>query len=124
MTSFLMPVMSMLMHKARDPTSEDSELRDALVKRDANEQNFLETESKIMELLWAKYAEPDIDALVAQFKSAFDRAEALGTSELPWTQQKVESSKLDRKLSKLKEAVYAWRDYRPHGRNKWSLFYH
>lgn len=47
-----------------DPTGDDSESRDALARRDASEQKFLETDSKIMEMLWSKYAEPDIDALV------------------------------------------------------------
>ncbi|KAL1247062.1 hypothetical protein QQF64_022438 [Cirrhinus molitorella] len=105
-----------------DPTGDDSELRDALARRDASEQKFLEIEGKIMELLWSKYAEPDIDALVKQLKSAFDQAEALGTSKVPWTQQRVESGKLDRKLHELKEAVYTWRDFRPHGRDKWMPF--
>ncbi|KAL0165741.1 hypothetical protein M9458_037585, partial [Cirrhinus mrigala] len=105
-----------------DSTGDNSESLDAIAKREASEQKFLETEEKIMELLWSKYAGPDIDTLVAQFKSAFDRAEALGTSKVPWTQQRVESSKLDRKLHELKEAVYTWRDYRPLGRDKWMLF--
>ncbi|RXN11482.1 gag-pol fusion poly [Labeo rohita] len=105
-----------------DSTGDNSESLDAIAKREASEQKFLETEEKIMELLWSKYAGPDIDTLVAQFKSAFDRAEALGTSKVPWTQQRVESSKLDRKLHELKEAVYTWRDNRPLGRDKWMLF--
>lgn len=105
-----------------NPTGDDSESRDALAKRDASEQKFLETESKIVEMLWAKYAEPDIDTLVTQFKSAFNRAKALGPSEVLWTQQRVEGGKLDRKLHELREAVYTWRDYRPHGKNKWMLF--
>lgn len=105
-----------------DPTGDDSESRDALARRDASEQRFLETESKIMEMLWFKYAAPDIDALVTQFESAFDRAEVLGKSKVvPWMQQGVESGKLDRKLHELREAVYTWRDYRPHGKDKWML---
>lgn len=105
-----------------DPTGDDSESQDALARRDASEQRFLKTESKIMEMLWSKYAAPDIDTLVTQFKSAFDRAEALGKSKVvPWTQQTVESGKLDRKLHELREAVYTWRDYRPHGKDKWML---
>ncbi|XP_026082522.1 uncharacterized protein LOC113058643 [Carassius auratus] len=105
-----------------DATGDDSESQDALARRDASEQKFLETESKIMEMLWTKYAEPDIDALVKQFKSAFNRAEALGTSKVPWAQQRVESGKLERKLHELRDAVYTWRDYRPYGRDKWMLF--
>ena len=105
-----------------DPTGDDSESRDALEKRDASEQRFLETEGKIMEMMWSKYAAPDIDALVTQFKSAFDQAEALGKSiVVPWTQRGVYNGKLDRKLDELREAVYAWRDYRPHGKDKWML---
>lgn len=105
-----------------DPTDDDSELRDALAKRNASEQKFIDIESRIMEMLWSKYVEPDIDALVEQFKSAFDRAEALSTTNMPWMQQGVESGKLDRKLHKLRDALYTWRDYRPHGRDKWMLF--
>ncbi len=82
-----------------DPTGDDSESRDALARRDASEKRFLEAESKSMELLWSKFAAPDIDALVIQFKSALARAEVLGEGKVvPWTQQGVESGKLDRKL--------------------------
>lgn len=55
-----------------DPTGDDDESRDALARRDASEQKFLEAENMIMEMLWSKYAAPDIDALVTQFKTAFD----------------------------------------------------
>ncbi len=41
---------------------------------------------------------------------------------VPWTQQGVESGKLDRKLHELRESVYTWRDYRPQGKDKWMLF--
>ncbi|CAL8303185.1 unnamed protein product [Arctogadus glacialis] len=117
-----MSVMNISTQSQIDPTDDDSESRDALVKRDASEQRFLETEGKIMEMLWSKYAAPDIDALVTQFKSAFDQAEALGKSiVVPWTQRGVYNGKLDRKLDELREAVYAWRDYRPHGKDKWML---
>ncbi len=95
--------------------------RDALARRDASEKRFLEAESKSMELplLWSKFAAPDIDALVTQFKSALARAEVLGEGKVvPWTQQGVESGTLDRKLHELREAVYTWRDYRPHGKKQ------
>ena len=106
-----------------DPTGEDSEFQDALARRDASELKFLEVEDTVMETLWSKYVAPDIDALVTQFKSAFGRAEALGKDKaVPWTQQGVESSKLDRKLHELRGVVYNWRDYRPHGKDKWTLF--
>ncbi len=106
-----------------DPTGDDSESRDALARRDASEKRFLEAERKSMELLWSKFAAPDIDALVTQFKSALARAEMLGEGKVvPWTQQGVESGKLDRKLHELRESVYTWRDYRPQGKDKWMLF--
>ncbi len=47
-----------------DPTCDDSESRNALARRDASEKRFLEAERKSMELLWSKFAAPDIDALV------------------------------------------------------------
>ena len=101
------------------PTDDDSESRDALARRDASEQRFLETESRIMEILWSKYAAPEIDALVTQFKSAFDRAEAPGISKVvPWTRQGVESGKLARKLHELRVAT--GRMERTNGRS----FYH
>ncbi|CAL8271198.1 unnamed protein product [Merluccius merluccius] len=84
------------------PRDDDSESRDALARRDASEQRFLETESKIMEMLWSKYAALDIDALVTQFKSAFDRAEALGK-----VQNKMTMATDKRKRMKMRE-VMTW----------------
>ncbi|XP_027138459.1 uncharacterized protein LOC113746562 [Larimichthys crocea] len=104
-------------------TGDDSESHDALVRRDSSEKAFREAEDNIMEMLWSKYAAPDIDALVTQFKLVFDQAEALGKDRtVPWMLQGVESGKLDRKLHELRDVVYTWRDYRPHGKEKWMLF--
>lgn len=101
----------------------DSESQDALTKRDANENKFLETENMIMEILWSKYAAPDIDTLVIEFKSALEQAKAFGKDTVvSWSQQGVESGKLDRKLNELSDIVYNWRDYRPHGKDKWMLY--
>lgn len=106
-----------------DPTGDDSESQDALAKRDTSEQKFCEGETMVMEILWSKYAAPDIDALVTKFKSTLGRAEALWKDKVvPWTQQGVESGKLDSKLHELRDAVYTWRDYRPHGKDKWTLY--
>ncbi|XP_058497282.1 E3 ubiquitin-protein ligase NEURL1 isoform X4 [Solea solea] len=106
-----------------DPTGDSDESLDAQAKRDGSERRFLETENPVMEMLWSKYAAPDIDALVTQFKSFFDRAEALGRGEVvPWAQQMAENGTLDRELHELRDAVYTWRDYRPHGKDKWMLF--
>ncbi|XP_058479801.1 uncharacterized protein LOC131455935 isoform X2 [Solea solea] len=101
-----------------DPTDDNCELSDALAKRDAIVQRYRET----MEILWFKDAARDIDAHVTEFNSAFDQVEALGRKNVvPWNQQEAERRTLDRKLHKLRDAVYAWRDYRPHGKEKWTL---
>lgn len=76
-----------------------------------------------MDILWSKYSAPDIDALITQFRTALDQAEALGKDKIvSWAQQEVESNKLNRKLHDLKNSVHSWRDYRPHGKDRWMLF--
>ncbi|XP_034551371.1 uncharacterized protein LOC117821299 [Notolabrus celidotus] len=106
-----------------DQSGDDGESRDALAKRDANEQKYIDADSMIMDVLWSKYAAPEIDTLVMQFKSAFVQAVACGKDTIvPWSQQGVESSKLERKLHVLRDTVYNWRDYRPYGKDKWMLF--
>ena len=68
-----------------DPTGEDTELQDAMAKRDTSLEKFLEFEDNIMGMLWSKYAEPDMNAIVTQFKSMLDRAEELGKDKVvPW----------------------------------------
>lgn len=89
-----------------DSTDDNNESHDALARRVTSEKTFR-----------------DIDALITQFKSVFERAKALWKNKaVPWKQQGVKNGKLDRKLSELRDMVYTWRDSQPHGKDKWTLF--